>query len=444
MSAASMETMLGLWASSLRDVKARMHPLFTQERVAASAGQFLDGLLGSERRKTGWMRAEAAGDSGPWRQQAILGRGRWEADALRDIVRDYALETLADPDAVLVVDETGFLKQGKSSCGVARQYTGSAGKITNCQIGVFAAYVSRHGHAFIDRALYLPKAWTGDPARLAAAHVPPGVGFATKPQLAIEMIRRAIAAEMQFAWVAADTVYGVGEIEMDLRKAGKGYVLGVGATHQFNSWIGKPAVAGTAEEIAQNLDAPAWKRLSAGEGTKGARLYDWAYLELADLEADEYDGGQGGLWTRGLLIRRNIADGEYAYFTTWCPAGTDIKTLVAVEGQRWAIEDSFETAKNELGLDHNETRSWHGWHRHVSLVMLAFAMMASIRHHANRPPPPKAMRRTARSLPGSSAGPCKRSGASPRGSHNDASNPRTSSPGRSGGELTRQSHSTRI
>ena len=180
MSGASIEAALELWASSLRDAKARMRPLFTQERVAASAGRFLDGLLGPERRKTGWMRAEAAGDPGPWRQQAILGRGRWEAEALRDIVRDYALETLADPDAVLVIDETGFLKQGKASCGVGRQYTGSAGKITNCRIGVFAAYASRHGHALIDRALYLPKAWTDDPARLAAAHVPPEVGFATK------------------------------------------------------------------------------------------------------------------------------------------------------------------------------------------------------------------------------------------------------------------------
>src|ERR671927_853662 len=169
MSGASIEATLELWAASLREVKARIRPLFTQERVAASAGQFLDGLLGPERRKTGWMRAEAAGDPGPWRQQAILGRGRWEADALRDVVRDYAVESLADQDAVLVLDETGFLKQGKSSCGVARQYTGSAGKVTNCQVGVFAAYVSRHGHALIDRAPYLPKAWTGDPVRSAAA-----------------------------------------------------------------------------------------------------------------------------------------------------------------------------------------------------------------------------------------------------------------------------------
>src|SRR6201997_4697828 len=179
MAGASIETTLELWASSLRDVKARIRPLFTQERVAASAGLFLDGVLGDERRKTGWMRAEAAGDPGPWRQQGLLGRDRWDADALRDIVRDYVVEHLADDDAVLVIDETGFLKQGKSSCGVARQYTGSAGKITNCQIGVFAAYVCRHGHAFIDRALYLPKSWAKDAKRRTAAHVPREIGFAT-------------------------------------------------------------------------------------------------------------------------------------------------------------------------------------------------------------------------------------------------------------------------
>src|ERR1700756_5197172 len=164
--AASIEETLALWAAALREVKQRIRPLFGQERVARNAGLFLEGLLGEEQRKTGWMRAEAAGDPGPWRQQAILGRRDWDADALRDIVCDYVIEHLADDDAVLVIDETGFLKQGKASCGVARQYTGSAGKITNCQIGVFSAYVSRHGHAFIDRALYLPKEWTDDPVRL--------------------------------------------------------------------------------------------------------------------------------------------------------------------------------------------------------------------------------------------------------------------------------------
>jgi SRSO17 transposase len=299
------------------------------------------------------------------------------------------VETLAEPDAVLVIDETGFLKQGKASCGVARQYTGSAGKITNCQIGAFMAYVSGKGHAFIDRALYLPKAWADDPARRVVAHVPPDTTFATKPQLARAMIERAVAAGVPFAWVAGDSIYGVGEIEMGLRRAGKGYVLGVNATHPFTSWIGKPEVAGTAEEIARGLDDTAWQRLSAGEGTKGERLYDWAYCELADLEAADFEASWTGSWTRGLLIRRHLSDGELAFFTTWCPAGTGIATLVSVEGRRWAIEDAFETAKTELGLDHNETRSWHGWHRHVSLVMLAFAMMAAVRHRANRTPPPK-------------------------------------------------------
>jgi SRSO17 transposase len=393
MAGGTVEATLELWASSLRDVKGRIKPLFQQERMAASAGLFLDALLGPERRKTGWMRAEAAGDPGPWRQQALLGRAQWDADALRDVVRDYAVEVLAEPEAVLVVDETGFLKQGRSSCGVERQYTGSAGKITNCQIGVFAAYVSGKGHAFIDRALYLPKAWTDDPARRAAAHVPPIATFATKPQLARAMIARAIAAGVPFAWVAADSIYGVGEIEMALRRAGKGYVLGVSAAHHFNSWIGKPEVAGTAESIAEKLDPSTWQRLSAGSGTKGERFYDWAYCELADLEAGEYNEALSGLWTRGLLIRRSLTDGELAFFTTWCPAGTGIATLVAVDGRHWAIEDAFETTKTELGLDDNETRSWHGWHRHVSLVMLAFAMMAAVRHRANDMPPPKRARR---------------------------------------------------
>jgi SRSO17 transposase len=394
-----IETALALWASSLRDVKQRIRRLFRRERMARSAGLFLDALLGPEQRKTGWMRAEAAGDPGPWRQQALLGRAHWDADALRDIVRDYVVETLADPEAVLVLDETGFLKQGKASCGVARQYTGSAGKITNCQVGVFAAYVSRYGHGFIDRSLYLPKSWTDDPGRMATAHVPPGTTFATKPQLACGLIERAIAADVPFRWVAADSVYGVGEIEMRLRKAGKGYVLGVNATSQFNSWGDKPPLAGTAEEIAGDLDASAWQRLSAGEGSKGERLYDWAYCELADLDISEYNKTLSGRWTRGLLIRRSLSDGELAFFSTWCPAGTAIATLVAVEGQRWAIEDAFETAKTELGLAHNETRSWHGWHRHVSLVMLAFAMMTAVRHHANQmppPPPPQKTTRTAR------------------------------------------------
>ena len=396
MTGVAIEQMLELWCAELRQVKAQLKSLFAHPSVATSAAAFLDGLLGPERRKTGWMRAEAAGDPGPWRQQAVLGRSRWDADALRDMVRDYALETLASPGAVLVIDETGFLKQGHSSCGVGRPYTGSAGKIANCQIGVFAAYVSDKGCAFIDRQLYLPKEWTNKPERLAAAHVPSTLRFATKPQIAAEMIERAIAAGVPFAWVAADTIYGVGTIEMQLRRASKGYVLGAHATDQFNSWGDKPAVAGTAEQLARDLSSEAWTRLSAGDGTKGPRLYDWAYLELADLEADEYNKDLTGVWTRGLLIRRSLTDDDLAFFSTWCPAGTPIEILVRVEGQRWAIEDAFETAKTELGLTHNETRSWQGWHRHASLVMLAFAMMIAVRERANRLTSPQKSRREAK------------------------------------------------
>jgi SRSO17 transposase len=241
---------------------------------------------------------------------------------------------------------------------------------------------------------------------MAKAHVPREIidgasgGFATKPALARAMIERAIAAGVPFSFVAADTVYGVGDIEMAWRRAGKGYVLGVKSNDPFRSW-GKPRqVAGTAKDISDALPASAWRRLSAGAGTKGERFHDWAYLELADLDGGDYNEALAGqAWTRGLLIRRKIADGDLAFFTTWAPQGTTIERLAKIEGHRWAIEDSFETTKNELGLDHNETRSWHGWRRHVSLVMLAFAMMAAIRVHANTTtPPPKTMRRKAKTL----------------------------------------------
>jgi len=246
---------------------------------------------------------------------------------------------------------------------------------------LFAAYVSRHGHAFIDRALYLPKQWTDDPDRLEAAYVPADTGFATKPKLATAMIARAIAASVPFKWVAADTVYGVGDIEQQLRQAGKGYVLGVSSAHVFQSWGKRRPVSGTAADIASTrrssrLETP----VGRGRDQRNRGCMIGCYLELADLDVEEFNSANQGLWTRGLLIRRHIADGDLAFFTTWCPAATSIETLVAVEGHRWAIEDSFETAKNEFGLDHNESRSWHGWHRHVSLVMLAFAMMAVIRH----------------------------------------------------------------
>jgi SRSO17 transposase len=276
----------------------------------------------------------------------------------------------------------------------------AAARRDGLRIGVFIVHqlIGILGHRF-DFASTPPKdpefpfSRSEDPDRLEATYVPADTGFATKPKLATRMIARAIAASVPFKWVTGDTVYGVGNIEQQLRRAGKGYVLGVSSAHVFRSWGKRPPVAGTAADLARTRRLFDWKRLSAGAGTKGPRLHDWCYLELADLEAEQFNSANDGLWTRGLLIRRRIADDDLAFFTTWCPAGTAIETLVAVEGHRWAIEDSFETAKNEFGLDHNESRSWHGWHRHVSLVMLAFAMMAAIRHRANPPPPKKTKRR---------------------------------------------------
>src|SRR6202521_6177163 len=222
----------------------------------------------------------------------------------------------------------------------------------------------------------------------------------------------------------------------------------VSSAHVFQSWGKRRSVAGAAAEIARTRPASGWKRLSAGTGTKGPRLHDWCYLELADLEVEEFSSANQGLWTRGLLIRRHIADGDLAFFTTWCPAATSIETLVAVEGYRWAIEDSFETAKNEFGLDHNESRSWHGWHRHVSLVMLGFTMMAAIRHHANPPPPKKTQRRTTANTKAPprlhrSLGQSRKFAASPSDSPESGSNPHTSSHGHFGVELTRRSLSAR-
>ena len=382
MSGASIEAALELWASSLRDAKARMRPLFTQERVAASAGRFLDGLLGPERRKTGWMRAEAAGDPGPWRQQAILGRGRWEAEALRDIVRDYALETLADPDAVLVIDETGFLKQGKASCGVGRQYTGSAGKITNCQIGVFAAYVSRHGHALIDRALYLPKAWTDDPARLAAAHVPPEVGFATKPRLAAPHGRARDRGRGAVPLGGGRQRLRGGRDRDGAAPGGQG-LRARGQRHAASSPPGSasrwwPAPPRRSPRISTPPPGSACPRAKArrGRASTTGPTSNWPTSTRTSTGA-----GAIGLWTRGLLIRRSLADGECAYFTTWCPAGTTIEALVAVEGQRWAIEDALRDRQ-----DRTRPRP----QRDPFLARLAsprLAGHAGLRHAGGHPPP---------------------------------------------------------
>ena len=299
------------------------------------------------------MRAEAAGDPGPWRQQALLGRDQWDADGLRDMVRDYVTEHLADENTVLVIDGTRFLEQGKASCGVARQYTGSAGEITNCRDAVCLLPTCRVTAMLSSiEALCLPKGWTDDPARLKAA-VCAGQRqlFDQAFSLRYEMIK---SAPLRLACRSVCECWPIASMGSAIsngtyRQAGKGYVLGVNSNHWF-AVMGQ-AATGCRHRRGDRQDA-ATIGLAASigrrRGTKGPRLHDWCYLELADLEGENSNHHSQVLWTRGLLIRRNIANGDLAYFTTWCPAGTSIKTLVSVEGHRWAIEDSFETAKNDV------------------------------------------------------------------------------------------------
>src|SRR4051794_26738494 len=437
MPAASLETTLELWSTTLRQAKPRMRPLFAAPSVAASANAFLDGLLGAERRKTGWMRAEAAGDPGPWRQQAILGRSHWNADALRDVVRDHVIETLGAPEAVLVIDETGFLKQGHASCarllrrgaavhrlggqdhqlpdrGVCRLCLGQgprlhrppalSAKSLDRRSGANDSRARASRHPLRDQAT--PGARHGRAGDRGGRAICLGDG---RHRLRRGRDRAGAAAGRQGVcfWgpgAALLLVLGGRGRGIGGNRGGGGRPPGGGSgaplwgggglrgRHSFWPWGAEAEVSGTAEEIATALVEEDWIRLSAGAGTQGPRLYDWAYLERASLKADALDPTlDQSLWTRGLLARRSLSDGSLAYFTTWCPAGTPIQELVAVEGRRWAIEDAFETAKTELGLAHNESRSWHGWHRHVSLVMLAFALLARVRQQANGPPPKTAL-----------------------------------------------------
>jgi len=293
---------------------------------------------------------------------------RWDADQVRDDLRGYVVAQLGDADAVLVLDETGFVKKGTKSVGVQRQYSGTAGRIENCQIGVFLGYASRHGHALIDRALYLPEVWANDPARRGAAGVPEDTAFATKPQLGRQMLARAFAAGVPCRWVTGDSVYGADyALRRCIEKSGRGYVLAVTSRQR----LGFKTVADWIEDVP----AGTWRRLSAGDGAKGPRLYDWAWLP--------YGLDAAGGWQKGLLIRRKLAQPEaFTFYLTLAPDTAELSELVRVAGTRWTIEACFEAAKGEVGLDQYEVRSWTGWHRHITLAMLAHAYLAAIRRAA--------------------------------------------------------------
>jgi SRSO17 transposase len=359
---------IATWQDDLATLQARIAPRFGRPEVRARAGRMLAGLLAPIERRNGWQLAEALGERSPDGVQRLLRTARWDADAVRDDLRSYVIERLGDPAAVLVIDETGFVKKGTKSVGVARQYSGTAGRIENCQIGVFLAYVSPQGGAFLDRALYLPKVWADDRARRAEAGVPAAVAFATKGDLAQAMLARAFAADVPAAWVTGDEPYGNdGDLRRWLERQERAYVLAVARSHPV--WRGAAQVR--ADTLLADLPDDAWQRLDVGAGSKGPRVYDWAGARLP------YWTAAG--WVQWLLIRRSVSKpDEVAFYRAFGPATMTVADLARVAGTRWAIEEGFQRAK-ELGLDQYEVRRWDGWHRHITLCLLAHAFLVVTR-----------------------------------------------------------------
>jgi SRSO17 transposase len=320
-------------------------------------------------RKNSWQVAEVCGESTPYGFQYLLSRADWDAAAVRDELRRYVIQHLGDSNGVLVLDETGFLKKGAHSAGVARQYSGTAGKVENCQIGVFLSYASALGHALLDRELYVPKEWTDDRARCRQAGIPDERGFATKPQLACQMLARAFAAGLPAKWVTGDSVYGDDRrLRMWLEARPQAYVLAVsGKEYVWLGWRQRQV-----KTILATLPEDGWNRLSAGDGAKGPRWYDWRWLPLAAPLAPG--------WCRWLLVRRSLTTPmELTAYVVFAPQAATLPEVVGVAGSRWTIESGFEEAKGEVGLDQYEVRSWTAWYRHITLAMWALALLTVMR-----------------------------------------------------------------
>jgi SRSO17 transposase len=366
------DDVLRSWLAGLDALFARVAGRFGRVEPRRQARLYLMGLLAPLERKNGWQLAEAAGDATPDRMQRLLNSARWDARQVRDDLRSYVVEHLGDPGGVLIVDETGFLKKGTRSAGVQRQYSGTAGRVENCQLGVFLAYAAPRGRALIDAELYLPRSWTGDRARCAEAGVPGEVGFATKPELARSMLGRALDAGVPARWVTADEAYGQDhKFRAFCEQRRVGYVVAVPCSQSVGTGTGYGNTGSRADVLAASAPETAWKRLSAGDGAKGPRRYDWA---LATLPVTR-EPGEG--FERWLLIRRSITDpDDLAYYLCFGPAGTTIGQLVRIAGSRWAIEECFQSAKNETGLDHYQVRRYDSWYRHITLAMLAHAYLA--------------------------------------------------------------------
>lgn len=368
------------WLQELLSVHSRLAPLFKRPEPRARVLGYLQGLLSNVERKNSWQLAEFIGDTTPDGVQHLLERAHWDADLARDILRDYVTEHLGDAEAVLIVDETGFIKKGRHSAGVKRQYSGTAGRIENSQVGVFLHYAGCGGGAFIDRQLYLPREWIEDRARCQATGIPSSVEFQTKPQLAQRMIERALDAGVPCGWVTGDAVYGGDRrLRAWLESREQSFVLAVACNEPL--WWQGPNYS-SAQTIAQAQPASAWQRLSAGAGAKGERLYDWALVPLWRLQLDEQERS----WGHYLLVRRSLGEkSEHAYYVVYARRDkASAANLVRVAGRRWEIEVGFEATKGECGLDHYEVRRWQGWYRHITLSLLAHAVLVALRAQAQK------------------------------------------------------------
>ena len=363
---------LAVWVAGLDDLFALVAGRFPRVEPRLQARAYVRGLLAPLAVKNGWTLAEAAGNKTPDKMQRLLNRASWDAGGVRDDVRGYVIRHLGDAGGVLVVDETGFVKKGTRSAGVQRQYSGTAGRVENCQLGVFVAYASPKGRALIDRELYLPRSWTDDRDRCRQAGVPDDVQFASKPELARLMLGRALDAGVPAAWVTADEAYGKdGKFRDFLEQRRIGYVVAVAA----NQAVRGDAGTSRADVLAAHAPGQAWKRRSCGSGSKGPRVYDWA---AATLPAD---GTEPPGWSRYLLVRRSLTPNakgelELAYYLCCAPAGTADEELIRVAGSRWSVEECFQTAKTETGLDHYQVRRYDAWYRHITLAMLAHAYLS--------------------------------------------------------------------
>jgi SRSO17 transposase len=359
----------------LDELMDRIAGRFSRVEPRRRARAFVLGLLSDLPRKNCWSIAEQAGDRSPGGMQHLLSAARWDAGAVRDDLRDYVVEHLGDPGAVLVADETGDVKKGTGTAGVQRQYSGTAGRIENCQVAVYLTYAAPRGHALIDRELYLPKSWTGDPQRCLAAGIPAGTRFATKPALARQMIARALDAGTPARWVAADEVYGADPgLRADLEHRAMGYVLAVACSHPVSTAAGKRR----ADQLARVLPRSAWQRCSAGAGAKGYRYYDWAWISIEP-------GRPGHRW---LMIRRHPRTGQLAFYRCYAPRPVPLAALVQVAGRRWTVEEDFQVSKGLAGLDEHQVRRWGSWHRWVTLAMLAaaFLTITAAAEHIRQPP----------------------------------------------------------